>query len=165
MRRHVHDRPQRAPDRAQLVGGQGTDEVAVDAPQVGARGPAQAAEPQIGQDGLGAARIGRALRPVHEAGRHEAVDEARHAAPTEQDPVGQLAHPQAPLRRDRQLEERVVLGQRHRLLGAELLVQAPADERVRLEERPPVVEVGMAGRVHAGEGFAGHAPMIAHRGR
>ena len=79
--------------------------------------------------------------------------------------VGITDHAQATLGGGREDKERVVLGQRHRLLGPQLLIQAPAQQCVRLQERPPVLEMRVAGRRVGGAlGVAGHATMIAHPG-
>ena len=75
------------------------------------------------------------------------------------------AHPQAPVIGDRQLDQRVVLGERDSALRGELGFQAPRHDGVRLQERDPRAQarvVGAGGPGHAG-GVAGRRAGLRHR--
>ena len=70
----------------------------------------------------------------------QAVDEPGDAALAEEHAVGQLAHPDPPVRRLRDGQQGVVLGERQVVLGAQLLVEAARDPGVGLQERAPRLE-------------------------
>ncbi len=102
---HVVHRPL---EELQLVAPERGQEVGLDAAKVGRGGRSQALESDLGQDRLGAPGVARAGEPVHEPVLDEAVDEPGDPAPREQDAVGEAAHPQPPLGRLGELEERRV---------------------------------------------------------
>ena len=93
--------------------------------------------PGARQDGLGAARVGEARVALDEPVGDEAVDEAGDAALAQQHAVGQLAHPEPAAGASASWQQRVVLGERQVVLGAQLLVEAPRDAGVGAQERPP----------------------------
>ena len=117
----------------------------VDAAQVGPRGAAQACQPGVGQDGFGAAGIGqagsRSTRPSATSRSMSRVTPLLLRSTA----VGQLAHPDAPLRGLGDRQQRVVLGERQVVLGAQLLIQAPRDPGVGAQEGAPRLEARVAG--------------------
>ena len=119
------------------IGLDALEEVRLDPAKVGPTRLTQASMARLGQHGLRAAAVGRAVAARDEPVGLQPVDEASDAAPAEDDAVGELVHPQPAVRRLGQLEERRVLGQRHLLLGPEVIVQASADEGVGSQERSP----------------------------
>ena len=121
-------------------------------------------EPALGEDRLGAARVGEAGAALDEAVADEAVDQARDAALAEQDLVGELAHPDPPVGRLGDRQQRVVLGEREVVLGAQLLVQAPGDPGMREQERSPRGEARVAGGQRSSRGLGdGHGWMLPPR--
>ena len=91
------------------------------------------------------ASVGQAERSTEPFG-HETVHEARDAAPGEQDPLREDAHPQAAAGGIGELQQRVVLRQRDAVRGLQLLVQgAPEQARVRLDQGPPGAKPGVGG--------------------
>ena len=83
----------------------------------------------------------RSTRPSSD----ESVDEPRHAALAEQDDLS--ASWRIRMRRSGRVgdgQQGVVLGERQVVLGAQLLVEAPRDAGVRLQEGAPRVESRVA---------------------
>jgi hypothetical protein len=110
---------------------------------MGATRPPEPSVALVGQDGLRATPVRRAVAAGDEPVGFEPVDQARHPAPAEHDPVGQLIHPEPAIGRLGELEERHVLGQGQLLLGPEVVVEPSADERVRGQEGAPGREPGI----------------------
>ena len=77
---------------------------------------------------------------------HEPVDEAGDAAAREQHPLREDAHPEAAAGRGRELEQRVVLGERQAVGRLQLVVEPAGEARVGLEEGPPGAEARVARR-------------------
>ena len=117
----------------------------VDAAKVRPRCPAKAVEAGGGQHRFGATGVGQADVALDEAVEDESVDQAGHAALAEDHAVRQVAHADPPIRRVRDGQQRVVLGQAQVVLGAQLLVEAACDPGVRLQERTPRFQAGVAG--------------------
>ena len=97
-----------------------------------------------GDRGVRTAAVGRAFVAAHEPGRLQAVDAAGHAAPAQQDVVGELAHPQLAAGGRCKVHQHVVVGEGDQPLGLELCLQAAHDGRVGAEEGPPRPDPGAA---------------------
>ena len=89
------------------------------------------------EHGLGAPGVAEARVALDRAVEDEPVDEAGHAAPAEQDAIGELVHPEPSAGRLGELEEGVVLGEREVVLGAEVLVEQPLETGVGEQEPAP----------------------------
>ena len=132
-----------------------------DAAQVGPRGRPQAGQAALGEDRLGAARVGQAGAALDEPVADEAIDQPGDAALAEQDLVGELAHPDPPARRLGDRQQRVVLGEREVVLGAQLLVHAAGDPGMGEQERSPRGEARVAGGQRSSRGLGdGHGGML-----
>ena len=96
-----------------------------------------------------AAGVRLAGDPLDAALRLEAVDQPGDPAARQDHPLGQDVHPDAPTGRGRDLEERVVFGERQAVGRLELIVEPPRDPRVGDEEAAPGADtrrLGGAGR-------------------
>ena len=85
------------------------------------------------------------MAPVDEPIGDEAVDQPGHPAAAEEDAVGELVHPEPPARRLGQLEQGGVLGERELVLGAQVVVEASAEQGMGGQERPPRPQAGIPG--------------------
>src|SRR6476469_7856460 len=112
----------------------------VDPAQVRARRAAQPIESLSGQHRFRTTSIAGARPALDEAVEHEAIDEARDTALAEDHAVGELTHPDPSVGGVGDRKERIVFGERQVVLGAQLLVEAPRDPRVRGQERTPGIE-------------------------
>ncbi len=110
------------------------------------------------------ASVGQARRATSPS-TCEPVDEARDAAARQHDPVGELAHPEAPLVGDRELDEGVVVGEGEAAFDLELRLQAPRHHGVGLQEGDPRAQARIigAGRPDDVGGGAGTRGALRHR--
>ena len=109
----------------------------LDATEMGPRGATKAIQTVVSEHRFGASGVAGARPALDEAVEDESVDEPRHTALAQDHLVGELAHPDPPVRRVGDREQGVVLGERQVMLGAELLVEPPRDAGVRDQERTP----------------------------
>jgi hypothetical protein len=100
------------------------DEVLANAPKVHGARPAYPVGTGGSQDGEGSTPIGFTMSASYEPGIDQPVYQARQPAPAESNPIRKLSHPKPALARRAQLEEDVVLGQRHPFLGYQLGLEA-----------------------------------------
>ncbi len=113
------------------------EEEAADAVDVRPGGRLEHFEALLRQDGVHAASVVRAVAPLDEAVALEPVDEAGDAAPREQQPIGELGHPQPIARRADELVQHLERRQREPALAAQIVVQPADDRRVGLDEPTP----------------------------
>ena len=161
--RAIRHGPHRALDDRQVFAIECREEVLIDAAQVRAGGPPEALQSGARQDGLRAAGVGQARVPLHQAVQHQPIDETGDAALAEDHAVGQLTHPDPPLRRVGDGQERVVFRERQVVLGAQLVVEPPRDTSVRLQEGAPGLDARITrGQLRLGLGARalgdGHGP-------
>lgn len=142
-------------ERGKLIAREAIQEVLGHAPQMGGGCLAKALVTGIGQRRPLAAPIVVARPSLDEALGDEAVDEPGRPRPREEQPIGELAHPQPMLARIRQLDEDVVVGEGHALLGLELALEFPNDPGVGAQEGAP----GSKARVVARD-LLGHVTPI-----
>ena len=112
----------------------------VDPAQMCSRCSAEPVQTGRSEDRLRATGVGKARIALDQAVQDEPVDQARDAALAEDHAVRQLAHPDPPIGRVRDRQQRVVLGERQVVLGAQLVVEPAGDPRMRLQERTPRLE-------------------------
>lgn len=99
----------------------------------------------IGQEGPQAAPISRTARALHEAGALEPIDQARRPAPRQDEPIGEVAHPQLAALRDGELKEDLIVSQREILLGLQLSLELPRDACMCTKEDGPRRKAGIIG--------------------
>ena len=116
--------------------------------------------PAGGENGLRAAGIGQARVSLDRSVRDEAVDQSGHAAPAQQDPIGELVHPEPAAGRLGELEERVILGERQVMFGAEVLVEEPLEAGMGDQEVAPRRDTRVARRNGAADPRSRHEVMI-----
>ena len=108
-----------------------------DTAQMGGRRLSQPAQARVGQGRPLAATVVVAQHALDEAIGDEAINESGDPGPGQEQAIGELAHSQPPLVRSGQLDEHVVVGERHALLVLELAFEAADDLGVRAEEGTP----------------------------
>ncbi len=133
--------------------------------QVRPRRRPKACQASLRQDRLGSAGVRQAGAAFDQSVADETIDQAGHAALAEEDSLGQLAHPDPPGGGPGDGQQRVVFGERDVVLGAQLLVEAPRDPRVRQQEGTPRGKPGITGAQRSsgrlGDGHPGDATPVA----
>ena len=124
---------------------------------VGGAGGLDLLHARVGEPGIQAAAVAGGGAPGDVALLDEPVDQARAAAATEQDPVGDLGHTHAVLGRVVEEHQHLVGRQRQTVRGVHLRVELSGQERVGLEQAAPGGELllgqGCGGRVDGWHGL------------
>ncbi len=99
---------------------------------------------EIGQAGVGAARVVLAGAALQQAVALEAVDQAGEPATRELGLLGEVAHAHAPGAGIVEVMEDLVGGHRQAVLALELGVQALGQAGVRAQKAAPCMDLGLA---------------------
>jgi polyisoprenoid-binding protein YceI len=114
--------------------------------KVGRRGAAETLDTGGGELGPLSATIGLAADALDVPIGDQAIDQPGRARTREQEPIGEVAHPQPPIVRRGQLDEDVVVDEGQIMLVHELALELPGKARVRAQERVPGAEPGVVAR-------------------
>jgi len=143
--RSIANTPQDADQVVSVVLAEVVGEELADRPSHDGKGGCQPLPPGVGQNHMQAPPVAGYGLARHQAGCLYPIYGPGQPAATQENGLGQLVHPKAPVRSFRQLKEHVVPGEGKSQAGLEPAFHPGDDQRVRVQEGPP----GREAQVHA----------------